>query len=85
MLGILSISSPFDAKVGVTRQLSYSPRILSNRGFIKTGDNNDPNLNPANLLSPAELLTPFAATHDDPPRVAMMTSQLISTADYKLL
>lgn len=75
MLGLLAASSPFDSKVGISRQLSYSPRIVSNRGFIKTGDKYDPELDLANLLSPSELLTPFSSSHDDPPRIAMATAQ----------
>lgn len=75
MLGLLAVSSPYNNKVGVSRQLAYSPRILSNRGLIKSGTKDDPDLNMANMLSPAELLTPFAANHDDPPRTAMTSGQ----------
>jgi hypothetical protein len=75
MLGLLAISSPYNNKVGVSRQLSYSPRILSNRGLIKAGKKDDPDLSMENMLSPAELLTPYAANHDDPPRTAMTSGQ----------
>lgn len=75
MLGILAISSPYNNKVGVSRQLAYNPRILSNRGLIRSGTRDDADLNLTNLLSPAELMTPFAANHDDPPRTAMTSGQ----------
>jgi hypothetical protein len=53
-------------KVGVSRQLAYNPRILSSRGLIRAGKKDDGDLGLDNMLSPAELLTPFAANHDDP-------------------
>jgi hypothetical protein len=75
MLGLLAISSPYNNKVGVSRQLAYNPRILSNRGLIRAGKKDDADLGLDNMLSPAELLTPFAANHDDPPRTAMTSGQ----------
>ena len=50
--------------MGVTRQLSFNPRILNNRGYIVPGSKNDKGTNMANMLTPAEILTPFAGTHD---------------------
>lgn len=70
MLGILGASSPYNNKAGVSRQLAYNPNILSNRGYIKAGKKENSDLNAANLLTPAELLTPYVGSHDDAPRVA---------------
>ena len=64
MLGLIGVSSPYNNKVGITRQLAFNPRILNNRGYIVVGNKNDESLNVANMMTPAEILTPFAANHD---------------------
>ena len=76
MLGLLALSSPINANIGVTRQLTYDINILNTRGLIKVGNKkNIKDLNAANMLSPTELLLPFSSTHDDPPRIGMMSTQ----------
>lgn len=70
MLGLIGASSPYNNKVGISRQLSFNPRIINNRGYIIPGEKTDKELNVANIMTPAEILTPFAGNHDDSPRVA---------------
>jgi hypothetical protein len=76
MLGVVGISTSPDANVGIVRQLTLEPAITSTRGYIdahslKTVDE----LNSANLLTPAESLTPLGVLHDDPTRSAMVYKQ----------
>ncbi len=75
MMGLVGMSSPYNSKVGITRQLAMNPRILNNRGYIKPGTMDKKGLNVANIMTPAEILTPFSANHDDPPRTAMVSGQ----------
>ena len=70
MMGLMGMSSPYNNKVGISRQLSFNPRITNNRGYIIPGDPSLKGLDVANVLTPAEILTPFAANHDDSPRTA---------------
>ena len=85
MLGVFAQSSPVSANIGVSRVLSLNPNIKSLRGYIEPGslDKVD-TLDETNMLSGAELLVPLTATHDDPQRVAMASTQsrhTISTVD----
>ena len=75
MLGILALSSPFDNKVGVNRELTYNPNIQSVRGYLKITEDNLSGLKGGQILSFAELLTPLAAYHDDAMRTALTTTQ----------
>lgn len=76
MLGVLGISTSPDANVGIVRQLTLEPNITSTRGYIKTtGLSGVEELNSANLLTPAELLTPKGVQHDDPTRTSMAYKQ----------
>ena len=75
MLGIVALSTPFDSSVGVTREITYNPNILSTRGYLKAGNSTFEGLNSANVMSFAELCTPLSADHDDAMRTAMMTAQ----------
>lgn len=61
--------------VGIVRQLTMEPNIISPRGYVdvKQGDLSD--LHDANLFSPAELLSPLGVTRDDSIRTAMATKQ----------
>lgn len=70
MLGLIGMSSPYNNKVGISRQLAFNPRILNNRGYIIPGKKGDKGLDMANVMTPAEILTPMAANHDDSPRTA---------------
>lgn len=75
-LGILAMTTSPDAKVGIVRQLTLEPNITSTRGYTKQTDMADVDeLTNANLLSPAELLSPPGALHDDGPRTAMSFKQ----------
>lgn len=76
MLGIEGITTSPDYKVGVKRQLTLEPNITSVRGYIKplTEEEIDSASN-ANLLTPAELLSPPGVLHDDGPRTAMAYKQ----------
>lgn len=76
MLGVVGISTSPDKNVGVVHQLSLEPSITSTRGYINTHSNKSiDELNSANLLTPAELLTPLGVLHDDPTRTAMTYKQ----------
>lgn len=75
MLGVVGVSSPYNNKVGVSRQLAINPQILNNRGYIKPGTVSDKELDVSNVMTPGEILTPWAGNHDDSPRVAMVSGQ----------
>ncbi len=76
MIGIVGMTTSNDAKVGVNRQLTLEPAITSTRGYVKVTDPKDyDKLNSANLLTPAEMLSPPGALHDDGPRTAMAYKQ----------
>lgn len=75
MMGILGMSSPYNAKVGINRQLSYNPNIIDTRGIIKPGSKTSNDLNYGNLGTVAELAVPFTLNHDDSPRTAMASGQ----------
>jgi hypothetical protein len=74
MLGVLGLNTPDSSSVGVVRQLTYNPKLLNDRGFLPT-NNDKTKLDPTELLTPAELLSPFTSTHADPPRIGMQTTQ----------
>ena len=76
MLGILAMTSSNDAKVGVNRQLTLEPNITSTRGYVQITKPEDlDELSAAQLMSPAEMLSPPGALHDDGPRTAMAFKQ----------
>jgi hypothetical protein len=76
MLGILGITTPGDANVGVLRQMSLEPMITSTRGYLSPGSRDKvEELSAANLLTPSELLTPLGLIHDDPTRSSMTYKQ----------
>ena len=76
MLGILAQSSPVSANIGISRILSLNPNVKSLRGYLDAGSDKDlKTMDSTKLLSGAELLLPGAATHDDPQRVSMASSQ----------
>lgn len=76
MLGVMAQSSPISANIGVSRVMSIDPNITSLMGYVKSGSiETAENLKSTQLLSGAELLVPFSATHDDPQRVSMMSVQ----------
>lgn len=76
MIGIVGISTSPDAGVGIVRQLTLEPNITSTRGYMGiTPMEEVDNLSSANLLTPAELITPMGVTHDDGARTAMAYKQ----------
>ena len=62
-------STPYSGQAGITRALSYDPKISSIRGYIPYVDEND--LSATNMLSPTELLSSFTAAGADAPRAAI--------------
>lgn len=74
MVGVVGLTTPNDANVGIMRQLTLEPTVTSTYGFIQSPSNDDEvsQLNSVNLLTPAELLTPGAVIHDDPDRTAIV-------------
>jgi len=81
MVGLLSYSSPDSNKVGINRQLSYTPKVINNLGFIDTTTEvND--LSATNMLTAGELLSCYTSLHADPPRIGMQTQQAYVIGDY---
>ena len=60
--------------VGVVRQLTMEPNITSVRGFMAVKSDKLDEVKDVNIFSPAEMLTPMSATHDDGPRTAIIKS-----------
>ena len=76
MLGIYTISTSPDANVGVVRELTNEPGLISPRGYMKVpGRAGVSEMNDNNLFGAAELLSPLGASRDDPQRLAMATKQ----------
>lgn len=76
MLGVLGITTSPDSGVGINRQLTLEPNIVSTYGLINSvGEENVDSLNSAQLFAPTELLTPLGAQHDDPTRTSMSYKQ----------
>lgn len=70
MNGIVSgNATPYSGQAGITRAISYDPKIYSVRGYIPEIDQNT--LSATNILSPTELLSPFTSAGADPPRQAI--------------
>lgn len=72
MKGIMASSTPDSAKVGAVRYLSRNANINGTRGFLAADQPENKN---TSLISTVEMITPFAATHDDPPRNSMNSAQ----------
>lgn len=84
MLGVAGISTPADANVGIMRQLTLEPNITSTLGLISTTSKKDVDkLSAAQLLTPAELITPFGLQHDDPTRTAI--KMFVKLSQYNTL
>ena len=85
MVGVMGLTTSADADCGVKRDLTVEPKITSTRGYIETTDTSDyDNLNPENLFTFPELLTPPGVRHDSPERSSMMrgqTTQMVMTDD----
>lgn len=79
--GIVALSAPDNAQVGITKQLTANPNIISTRGFLKTFKNKDElnNATTSELVSIEEAAYPYAMDHDDPKRLSYMTGQTTHT------
>lgn len=75
MIGILGMSTSPDMNVGVVRQLTMEPNIVSARGYLNVQDDNLDSVKDVNLFTPAELLSPLGASRDDSIRTAMASKQ----------
>ena len=76
MLGMYTISTSPDSNVGVVRELTNEPGLVSPRGYMNLpGREGVESLNDNNLFGAAELLSPLGASRDDPQRLAMATKQ----------
>lgn len=79
--GIVALSAPDNAQVGITKQLTANPNIISTRGFLKTFKNTEElkNATTSEMVSIEEAAYPFAMDHDDPKRLSYMTGQTTHT------
>lgn len=76
MLGMYTISTSPDKNVGVVRELTNEPGLISPRGYMNLpGKDGVKDLNDNNLFGAAELLSPLGASRDDAQRLAMATKQ----------
>lgn len=75
MIGNIAISTSPDSNVGVMRQLSAEPRVISARGYFEVMNDRIDEIKDVNLFSPAELLSPLGASRDDSSRTAMAVKQ----------
>ena len=69
MNGFLSANAtPYSGQAGITRSLTYDPKITSVRGYIPDLEGQE--LSATNMLSPTELLASFTSAGADSPRQA---------------
>lgn len=74
--GIFGASNVDNGSVGVTKELTTNPRILSTRGFIEPTDTKSAKeLTAGERLSPEELIMPAINKFDHPNRVAFSSAQ----------
>jgi hypothetical protein len=74
MMGFISGNdTQFGGTAGITRSISYDPKITDVRGYITDVDHSK--LSATNVLSPAEMLASFVSAQSDAPRSAMQISQ----------
>lgn len=66
-------ATPYSGQAGITRSLSYDPKISTVRGYMP--EIKDQDLSATNMLSPTELLASFTSTGADSPRQAMQVAQ----------
>lgn len=85
MIGIFAATTDHAANTGIIRLLTLEPNITSTNGYIDITPMSEVNdLNMAQLMTPAELLTPGSMRHDDPQRTGMMrgqTTHMVLTED----
>lgn len=76
MIGNIAIDTPPTGSVGIVKQLSWNPNIISSRGYMKDVPKKDlAEVNNASIAGPAEMLVPFSTQKDDGQRIDMMCSQ----------
>jgi hypothetical protein len=76
MVGIFGATTDHAGNNGIIRLLTLEPNITSTNGYVDITPPDEVNeLNMAQLMTPAELLTPGSLRHDDPQRSAMMRGQ----------
>ena len=74
MRGIVGMNSTPSGEVGINRHLTANSHITDAHGFIKIDDGKD-ELSDVDILTPAELLQPFAPESADIERLCMSISQ----------
>lgn len=77
--GIIAMSAPDNYQVGITKQMTANPNILSTRGYLKTYKN-DKELTEAGaseLISIEEAAYPYAIDRDDPKRISYTSGQSV--------
>jgi hypothetical protein len=75
MMGLLTPTTSDDSNVGITRYLAMNPILKGRRGLIGSAEVDIKDLNATNLYSVGDLMSPFTATHSDPPRMGMANRQ----------
>lgn len=75
-VGTVGISGLENGNVGIVRQLTMSPKIISTRGYLDVPkDQKDvQNISSSSLLTAEEAIVPYI-THDDPKRIGFTSAQ----------
>lgn len=73
MIGLFGIFTPVSGEVGVNRSMVLNPKIKNNRGYLQDAEVESMNMD--NLYASGELLNAFTASHSDPMRICMATTQ----------
>lgn len=85
MQGYLSgNATSYSGSVGITRGLSFNPKLNNIRGYI-TDNSKNKSLSAANTLSVTEMLSPFTSAKADAPRAAMNVSQTKHLVPVKVM
>lgn len=72
MIDLISLNSPDSNQVGISKQLTYDPKISNIYGFI---DCNKKGNGSTSQYDVSELLNVSTTTHADPPRISMQSVQ----------
>lgn len=72
MLGLISLNSPDSNQVGISKQLTYDPKITNIYGFV---DPNKKGNGSTTQYDASELINVNTTTHADPPRISMQSIQ----------
>lgn len=70
MKGVFGFYSPDSDQIGVKRTMAVNAKVVDTRGRLGAVEGT-----PAGDLGFGELLSPFTATHADPPRIGMQSKQ----------